>query len=121
MPMKSNNTGLSLCFPCCLEVGPSFEPSKCSNNFRRSCRQKRSASFHRETTEIWLLVQGQIGTMLALDEPYCGLCSDIKRAFNHIGRQQVFHMGHHLGYPIGLMNAWQKFLNTFQRCFEIRG
>ena len=59
--------------------------------------------------------------MLALDEPYCGLCSDIKRAFNHIGRQQVFHMGHHLGYPIGLMNAWQKFLNTFQRCFEIRG
>ena len=76
---------------------------------------------HRETTEIWLLVQGQIETMLALDEPYCGLCSDIKRAFNHIGRQQVFHMGHHLGYPIGLMNAWQKFLNTFQRCFEIRG
>ena len=28
---------------------------------------------HREATEIWLQLQGQIELMLTLDEPFCGL------------------------------------------------
>ena len=76
---------------------------------------------HREAAEIWLPLQGQIELMLACDEPMCGLSSDIKRAFNHIGRKQVFHVGRHLGYPPPLLNAWDKFLNSFIRSFDIRG
>ena len=48
---------------------------------------------HREAAEILLLLQGQIEIMLAMEEPFGGLSSDVKRAFNHIGRKQVFHMG----------------------------
>eukprot|EP00435_Cladocopium_sp_Y103_P037022 s2118_g9.t1 len=76
---------------------------------------------HREAAESWLLLQGQIEVMLTMDEPYCGLSSDVRRAFNHIGRRQVFHLSAHLGFPAGLLNAWQKFLASFQRCFEIQG
>ena len=54
-------------------------------------------------------------------EPYCGLSSDVRRAFNHIGPRQGFHMGSHLGYPKQLLNAWGKFLATFERRFDIRG
>ena len=51
---------------------------------------------HQEAAEVWLMLQGQIEVMLAYDEPYCGLSSDVRRAFNHIGRPQVFQLGHHL-------------------------
>ena len=52
---------------------------------------------HREAAEIWLLLQGQyqIEIILAMEEPFGGLSSDVMRAFNHIGRKQVFHMGSH--------------------------
>eukprot|EP00435_Cladocopium_sp_Y103_P016084 s2450_g4.t1 len=76
---------------------------------------------HREAAEVWFLVQSQIEVMLASGEPFCGLSSDVKRAFNHIGRRQVFHLGAHLGLPPALMRAWQKFLFTFQRRFDVRG
>ena len=55
--------------------------------------------------------------MLAYDEPLCGLSSDVRRAFNHIGRRQVFHMGEHLGFPSTLLTAWGEFLNNFVRRF----
>ena len=76
---------------------------------------------HRETAELWLLLQGQIEVMLAYGDTLGGLSSDMKRAFNHIGRKQVFHLGHHLGFPDALMNAWHKFLSSFVRRFDIRG
>eukprot|EP00435_Cladocopium_sp_Y103_P056110 s2860_g18.t2 len=76
---------------------------------------------HREAAEVWLCLQGQIEVMLSLDEPLSGLSSDMRRAFNHIGRRQVFHMGAHLGYPASLLNAWGKFLSCFVRRFDVRG
>ena len=76
---------------------------------------------HREAAEVWLMLQGQIEVMLAYDEPYCGLSSDVRRAFNHIGRPQVFQLGHHLGYPPPLLQAWQGFLTDFERRFDVRG
>eukprot|EP00435_Cladocopium_sp_Y103_P059462 s772_g21.t1 len=76
---------------------------------------------HREASELWLLLQGQIEVMLAYDEPLCGLSSDIRRAFNHIGRKQVFYISQHLGYPEALLNAWTKFLSNFTRRFDVHG
>ena len=76
---------------------------------------------HQEAAEVWLMLQGQIEVMLAYDEPYCGLSSDVRRAFNHIGRPQVFQLGHHLGYPPPLLQAWQGFLTDFERRFDVRG
>lgn len=76
---------------------------------------------HREAAEVWLLLQGQIEVMLAYDEHYCGLSSDVRRAFNHIGRPQVFKMGQHVGLPSSLLCAWQGFLSNFERRFDVRG
>eukprot|EP00435_Cladocopium_sp_Y103_P041330 s1388_g11.t1 len=75
----------------------------------------------REAADVWLQLQGQIELMLVHDAPFCGLSSDLRRAFNHIGRSQVFHLGAHLGLPPPLLNAWAKFLSSFVRRFDIRG
>ena len=75
----------------------------------------------RETAEVWLLLQAQIEVMLSYDEPLGGLSSDVKRAFNHIGRKQTFFLGEHLGYPQPLLQAWQKFLANFLRRFDVHG
>eukprot|EP00435_Cladocopium_sp_Y103_P066420 s304_g28.t1 len=76
---------------------------------------------HREAADVWLLLQGQIELMLANDAPFCGLSSDLRRAFNHIGRRQIFYLGAHLGLPAPLLNAWRKFLGSFVRRFDLRG
>ena len=67
---------------------------------------------HRETTEMWLQLQAHIELMLQRGEAFAGLSTDLKRAFNNIGRKQVFIVAQHLGLPWQLLNAWQKFLST---------
>lgn len=76
---------------------------------------------HRETTEVWLQLQASIEMMLQSQHDFSGLSTDLKRAFNHIGRKQVFHVAQHLGFPWQLLNSWNKFLNQCTRCFEVHG
>lgn len=73
----------------------------------------------RETTEIWMLLQGQIELMLQTKQKYAGLSTDLKRAFNNIGRQQVFFVANRLGLPQQLLRPWQKFLNQMVRRFDV--
>ena len=68
---------------------------------------------HRETTEVWLILQAHIELMLQLQQDYAGLSTDLKRAFNHIGRAQVFRVAEHLGMPIQLLSLWRKIPATF--------
>ena len=76
---------------------------------------------HRETTEIWLVLQAQIETMLTMGTSISGMSTDLQRAFNCIGRKQVFMIAEKLGIPGKLLNPWKRFLSTFKRRFEIRG
>eukprot|EP00435_Cladocopium_sp_Y103_P012354 s2527_g3.t1 len=76
---------------------------------------------HRETAEVWLPLQATIELMLQWDQPFSGMSTDLKRAFNNIGRCQVFHVAKHLGLPGPLLNAWSKFLDTFVRRFDVMG
>ena len=76
---------------------------------------------HRETTEVWLMLQAYIELMAQQMQPFCGLSTDLKKAFNHIGRKQVFHVAERLGLPSTLLNPWKKFLASFVRRFDIRG
>ena len=76
---------------------------------------------HRETTEVWLQMQAHIELMIQRGEAFSGLSTDLKRAFNNIGRKQVFLIAGHVGLPWQLLNAWQKFLNTFVRRFDVHG
>ena len=76
---------------------------------------------HRETTEVWLQLQAQIELMLQSQHDFSGLSTDLKRAFNNIGRRQVFHVAQHLGFPWQLLNSWNKFLDQCTRRFDVNG
>lgn len=74
---------------------------------------------HRETTEVWLQLQAIVELMLQHQCDYAGLSTDLKRAFNNIGRAQVNYVATHLGFPPNLMRAWNKFLNQVVRRFDV--
>eukprot|EP00435_Cladocopium_sp_Y103_P072449 s162_g40.t1 len=76
---------------------------------------------HRETTEVWFHLQATIELMIQQGHPYSGLSTDLRRAFNNIGRKQIFMVAAHLGLPWPLLNAWQKFLRVFVRRFDVHG
>ena len=75
---------------------------------------------HRETAEVWLTLQSYIEVMLQLQQPFCGMSTDLQKAFNCIGREQVFMIAAHVGIPDRLLRPWKKFLSSFTRRFEIR-
>eukprot|EP00438_Fugacium_kawagutii_P008967 Skav214288 [mRNA] locus=scaffold2257:201508:210505:- [translate_table: standard] len=76
---------------------------------------------HRETTSVWLQLQATIEVMLQHEADFAGLSTDLMKAFNHIGRPQIFHVARRLGLPVTLLNAWNKFLKQVVRCFDVHG
>ena len=74
----------------------------------------------RETAEVWMILQSHIEVMLQLGQDFCGMSTDLQKAFNCIGRPQVFLIANHVGIPQKLLHPWQKFLTSFSRRFEIR-
>jgi len=75
----------------------------------------------RETTEVWLCLQAQIELFLQYVQDLTGLSTDLRRAFNNIGRPQVFLVANRIGLPQQLLHPWEKFLNQFVRRFDIHG
>ena len=75
----------------------------------------------RETTEIWLLLQAQIEIALQYGMDLAGLSTDLKRAFNNIGRKQVLMTAKHVGFPQQLLRPWTKFLHQVIRRFDVQG
>ena len=75
----------------------------------------------RETAEVWLGLQAQIELFLQTEKDLTGLSTDLRRAFNNIGRPQVFLVATQLGLPQQLLRPWEKFLNQFVRRFDIHG
>eukprot|EP00438_Fugacium_kawagutii_P015810 Skav206886 [mRNA] locus=scaffold3287:72863:77896:+ [translate_table: standard] len=74
----------------------------------------------REPAEVWFVLQSHIEVMLQLNVEYCGLSTDLQKAFNHIGRAQTFLVAEHIGLDSQLLRPWKKFLDTFCRRFEIQ-
>lgn len=75
----------------------------------------------REAAQVWLNLQAQIELMMQQNQNYSGLSTDLKKAFNHIGRRQVFKVAERLGMPEPLLNARQKFLGGVARRFDVHG
>ena len=74
-----------------------------------------------ETSQMWLVLQGEIETMLQSGEPLCGLSTDLVRAFNNVPRQHSFALAEHLGVDDRVLRPWQLFLSGCTRAFDIRG
>ena len=82
---------------------------------------------HRETIEVWLLLQAQIELALQQQLPLTGLSTDLRRAFNTIGRKQVYMADIHgclrdgitSGFPEGCPLSIIAMLNV-NWCYHIR-
>ena len=92
------------------ELGSSF------SRWRRTCPLKQLGFLpKRETTEVWMMLQAQIELMLQSQQDYAGLSTDLRRAFNHIGRPQVFMLAN----TIGLTNCFIHGRSSWFSCQEI--
>ena len=72
-----------------------------------------------ETAQIWLSLQATIELSIQAAQPLSGLSTDIIKAFEHIGRPQLFHLLTHIGAPDTLTAPWSSFLDHFERRFTI--
>ena len=75
----------------------------------------------REAPQIRLQLQGTIELMLQHRKPLGGLSTDLQKAFNHIGRDQVWMLASQVGLPENLPRPWKAFLSNFERRFDING
>ena len=73
-----------------------------------------------ETFQLWLVLQATIEQNLIQNKPFCGLSTDIVKAFEHIGRPQLFALLNHIGAPDSLTHPWASFLDSFHRRFLLR-
>ena len=74
-----------------------------------------------ETSQLWLLLQGEIECSLQQGSSLCGLSTDLVRAFNNIPRQHTWQLAQHLGISTRVLVPWRGFLTSCTRSFEIRG
>ena len=73
-----------------------------------------------ETTQIWLTLQGEIELSLQEHSALGGIATDIVKAFEHIGRPQLFQLLAHIGVPSNITHPWSTFLSNFKRRFIIQ-
>lgn len=74
-----------------------------------------------EPSQLWLLLQAQIESSLQDGSVWCGLSTDLVRAFNNIPRQHSFRLAQHLGLPLCVLSPWRSFLQSCTRSFKVRG
>ena len=73
----------------------------------------------REAGQFWALLSMEIERSLQEGVDFCGLSTDITKAFNFIGRDQLFFTALHLGLDSGFCSAWRRFLDGFTRRFSV--
>ena len=74
-----------------------------------------------ETSQVWLILQSWIEVNQMDGFPLCGVSSDLQKAFNNIGRDQVQMIAEHLQLPSEVRIPWAAFLGSLTRRFDIRG
>ena len=74
-----------------------------------------------ETSQLWMALQGAIETTLQDGSDFCGLSTDLVRAFNHIPREASFYLASRIGVPANILRPWKSFLDNCTRAFSVRG
>ena len=74
-----------------------------------------------EPAQVWTMIQSEVELVLAENRDFCGLSTDLVRAFNHIPREHTFFLASHLGVPMRVLQPWKSFLSNCKRAFRIRG
>ena len=75
----------------------------------------------RESGEIWFLIQSLVETSLQQHCSLAGVISDVRKAFESVPRIPLMQVARRLGAPAPVLEAWNKFLDAFQRRFLLHG
>ena len=75
---------------------------------------------HCETSQLWMSIQGEVESSLQDGMDFCGLSTDLVKAFNYIPRKHSFALAEHLGMPPKILHPWRSFLEQCTRSFSIR-
>eukprot|EP00438_Fugacium_kawagutii_P008486 Skav210938 [mRNA] locus=scaffold713:136269:139058:- [translate_table: standard] len=73
----------------------------------------------RETMQCWLQIQSSIEMALQAGAQLSGIATDLRKAFNNIGRPQWFCLAEHIGIPGRILTPWKAFLQGFTRRFQV--
>ena len=74
-----------------------------------------------EASQIWEVLQGQIEVALNANQEFSGLSADVEKAFNYIGRDQLFYLADKINIPAGILRPWKAFVSNAERRFDVRG
>ena len=75
----------------------------------------------RESGEIWFLIQSLVEVGLQQHSPLAGVITDVRKAFESVPRVPLMKVAQHLGIPGPVLDAWTRFLSSFQRRFLLHG
>ena len=74
----------------------------------------------RTATDMWMLIQSDLGLCLQGQAPSVGFCSDVVKAFNNLPRLPLLDLAEQLGFPQCVLVPWRGFLGGVARRFQIR-
>ena len=72
-----------------------------------------------ECSQVWLQLQATIEMALVENSPWCGLNTDLRRAFNTIPRDHSQRLAQQLGVPPHVLTPWRWFMDNCQRRFQV--
>lgn len=75
----------------------------------------------RECLEITFMIQALVELMALSQSTMQGLVTDIQKAFENIPRFPVLQLARHIGAPKPVLQAWETFMDTMERRFQVRG
>ena len=74
----------------------------------------------RECAQIWVQLQAFIESCVGTQLSLSGFSSDIEKCFNNVGRDPLFALATHLGFPASITKPWRCFLDRCERAFVLR-
>ena len=74
---------------------------------------------HGECAQLWLRLQASVEIALQEDSNWCGLSTDLHRAFNTIPRKHSLLLSRRLGIPSTVLRPWHSFLDNCSRSFQV--
>ena len=72
-----------------------------------------------ECAQLWMCLQASVELALMDGTPWCGLSTDLHRAFNTIPRRHSLLLSRRLGIPSTVLTPWHSFLNNCTRSFQV--
>ena len=72
-----------------------------------------------ECSQVWLQLQASIEIAMMENSPWCGVNTDLRKAFNTIPRDHSQQLALQLGVPSRILAPWRSFMDGCKRVFQV--